>query len=95
MHIQQPLSNTLELLRVISSVTSVVSGRSGTYKFEPIRIPMRLDELGDIPIDHPFRDHRKEIFPHRHSQQREYIRMAKGLPCYNFLAEHLCDHGDH
>ena len=39
---------------MISSVTvgSVVEVRP--YKLEPIHIPMRLDELGDVPIDHPF-----------------------------------------
>jgi len=56
---------------------------------------MCLDELDDIPIDHPFRNHREELFPHRHSQQREYIRMVEGLPRYNFLAERLRGRGDH
>ena len=65
------------------------------YKLKPIRIPMCLDELDDIPIDHPFRNHRKEPFSHRHSQQREYIRMVEGLPRYNFLAERLRGRVDH
>ena len=65
------------------------------YKFKPIRIPMCLDELDDISIDHPFRNHRKDLCPHRHSQQREHIRMAEGLPCDNFLAESLRDHKNH
>jgi len=94
-HIHQPPGDTFELSRVISSVTGVVSAGVRPYKFKPIRIPMRPDELGDIPIDHPFRNHRKEPFSHRHSQQREYIRMAEALPRYNFLAERLRDHGDH
>jgi len=94
-HIHQPLGDALELSRVISSEMSGVSVGVRTHKFKPICIPMGLDELGDIPIDHPFRDHRKEPFPHRHSQQREHIRMAQALPRYNFLAERLRDRGDH
>jgi len=66
-----------------------------SYEFEPIHIPMCLGEFVDIPIDHPFRNHRKEFFPHCHSQQREYVRMTEALPCYNFLAERLGDHNDH
>ena len=65
------------------------------YELEPIRIPMCLDELDDITINHPFRDHRKEPFSHRHSQQWEHIRMAKGLPRHNFLAERLRGHNNH
>jgi len=94
-HIHQPLGDAFELSRVISSEMGGVSAGVRTYKFKPVCIPMGLDELGDIPIDHPFRDHRKEPFPQRHSQQREHIRMAEGLPCHNFLAEHLRDRGDH
>jgi len=94
-HIQQPLGNAFELPRAISSVKGGVNAGVRPYKFESIRIPMGLDELGDVPIDHPFRNHRKEVFTHRHSQQWEYIRMAEDLPCHNFLAEHLCDHRDH
>ena len=56
---------------------------------------MCLDELDDIPIDHPFQNHRKKPFPHCHSQQREHIRMAEAPPCYNYLAECLCDRSYH
>jgi len=94
-HIQQPLGDTFKLSRVILSAMGGVSAGVRTYKFKPVRIPMGLDELGDIPIDHPFRDHRKEPFPHRHSQQWEHIRMAEALPRYNFLAERLRDRGNH
>ena len=95
MHIQQPLGNAFELSRVISSATGEISVGVRPYKLEPVRIPMCLDELNDISIDHPFRNHCKESFPHRHSQQREHIRMAEAPQRYNFLAERLHSHGNH
>ena len=95
MHIQQPLGNTFELSGVILSVMGGVSVEARPYKLEPVRLPTCLDELNNISINHPFRNHRKEPFPHRHSQQREHIRMMKALPRYNFLAERLRDRGDH
>jgi len=94
-HIQQPLGNAFELPGVILSVMGGVSVGARPYKLEPIRLPMCLNKLDNISIDHPFRNHRKEPFPHRHSQQREHIRMVEALPRYNFLAERLRDHGDH
>ena len=93
-HIQQPLGNAFELPGVILSVMGGVSAGARPYKLEPICLPMCLDELDNISIDHPFRNHRKEPFPHRHSQQREYIRMVEALPRHNLLAERLRDHGD-
>ena len=65
------------------------------YKLKSVHILVCLNELVDIPIDHPFRNHCKELFSHRHSQQREHIWMAEGPPCYNFLAECLRDRNDH
>jgi len=94
-HIQQSTGNIFKLSGEISSVTGGVNGGSRPYKLEPIHIPMCLNELLDIPIDHPFRNHREEPFPHCHSQKREHIRMVEGSPCYNFLAEHLHDHNDY
>ena len=95
MHIQQPPGNAFELSGMISSVIGRVSVEARPYKLEPICLPMCLDELDDIPIDHPFRNHREESFPHRHSQQRKHIRMLEALPRHNFLAERLRDHSDH
>ena len=94
-HIQQPLGNAFELPGAILSVMGGVSDRSETYKLKPIRIRMCFDELDDIPIGHPFRNHREEPFLHRHSQQREHIRMVEGLPRHNLLAENLRDHSSH
>jgi len=95
MHVQQPPGNAFELSGVISSAMSGVSVRARPYKLEPIRLPTCLDEINNIPIDHPFRNHRKESFPHRHSQQREHVWMVKALPRYNFLAERLRDCRNH
>ena len=52
---------------------------------------MGLDELGDIPIDHPFRYHRELVTRHRYSQQWQHVLMAKGFPCHDLLAEPLHD----
>ena len=94
-HIQQSPGNSFELPGTISSVTNGVNCGKKTHKLEPIRIPMCPDELVDIPIGHPFRDHRKQFFPHCHSQQWEHIWMAKALPRHDFLAERLRDRNDH
>ena len=53
---------------------------------------MYLDKLVDVPVGHPFRDHRENLFVHLYPQQREHIGMAEAFPCYNFLAEPLHDH---
>jgi len=62
-HIQQPLGDAFELSRAISSATGGVSVGVRPYELKPVHVPMCLDELYDIPIDHPFRNHRKEPFP--------------------------------
>jgi len=67
-YIQQSTGNVFELSGEISSVTIRVNGGSKPYKLEPIHIPMCLNEFIDIPIDHPFRNHREDLFPHCHSQ---------------------------
>ena len=56
---------------------------------------MRLDKLIDVSVGHPFGDNREVAVAHCHSQQREHVWVAEGLPCDNFLAERLCDHNDH
>ena len=57
-HIYQPISNVFELSEGLS-VTCMVSNRCKTYKIEPIRVPMRLDKLVDVPVFHPLRYHRE------------------------------------
>jgi len=53
-HIQQSLGDAFELSGAISSVTAGSAVGVRPYKFEPIRIPICLYKLVDIPIDHPF-----------------------------------------
>ena len=61
------------------------------YKVESIHIPMYLDKLVDVAVDHPFRYHREMVIAHCHPQQWKNVRVAEALPCYNFLAEPLCN----
>lgn len=60
-----------------------------SYKPETIRIPVHLDKLVDVPIEHPLRYHREVPFAHCHAQQRQYVRVAKGIPHHGVLAESL------
>jgi len=68
-HIHQSLNNTFELQRSGTGHQCRAGStvRTKTYKFEPIRILVYLDELIDVPIGHPFRYHRKLVVSHRHS----------------------------
>ena len=61
------------------------------YKLEPIRIPMRLDKLVDVPVCHPFGYYCEVAIAHCHSQQREHVRMAEDIPQHNLYAEPLRD----
>ena len=61
-----------------------------SYKVKPIHIPVCLDELVDVSIDHPFRYHRKMPIAHCHAQQWKHILVAEAFPRHNFLAEPLC-----
>ena len=74
---------------MILSVSLTGSGMVETYQLKPIRFPMRLDELVDIPTDHPFRHHCELVFAHRNAQKRQQIRMAKSGPCHNLFTEPL------
>ena len=62
---------------------------TGPYKLERVCIPVSLDKLVDGPIDHPFRHHRELVVAHHHSQQWQYVLMAKGFPGEYFLTEPL------
>ena len=69
MHIFQTSSNVFKLLEeMISSVTGAIYSRTETYRLKTVRIPVRLDELGDISISHPFRHHHELVVAHCHSQ---------------------------
>ena len=66
--------------------------RTNPYKFKPIRIPIRLDKLVDVFVYHPFGYHCEAAVAHCHSQQREHVRVAEALPCYNLFAKSLHNH---
>jgi hypothetical protein len=53
MHVYQSISDAFELLEGVSA-TGAVGGGSETYKLKPVYNPMRLDELIDVPVYHPF-----------------------------------------
>ena len=53
MHVYQSISDAFELLEGISA-TGAVGGGNETYKLKPVYIPMRLDELINVPAYHPF-----------------------------------------
>jgi len=59
------------------------------YKFKPISLLMGLDKLIYIPTRHPLRHHDEVVIFHRHSQQWQHVRVAKGFPPYCFFAEPL------
>ena len=59
------------------------------YEFERICFPVGLDELVNIPINHPFRYHREFVFVRCNTQERQHIWMTKSVPGYNLLAKHL------
>ena len=59
------------------------------YKLEGVRFPVRLEELIDISILHPFRYHHELGFIHGSTQKRQHIWMVKSAPCDNLLAESL------
>ena len=60
-----------------------------SHKFEPVDILVGLDELVDVPVRHPLRNHYKLLTIHRDSYQWQHIWVIKGIPCHDFLAESL------
>ena len=66
-HIHQSSSDVPELSIVGGYEREVQSAVEATYKLKPIHVLVGLDELVDIPIIHPFRDHREMAIPHYYS----------------------------
>jgi hypothetical protein len=60
-----------------------------THQLSAVRIFFLLDKLVDVPMFHPFGDHRKPLFAYRHSKQREDIWMPEVFPGDSFSAESL------
>ena len=61
------------------------------HKFEPVRIPVGLDEFVYIPFYHPFGYHSEMLLTHRHTQKWEHVRMTETVPRHYFPAEPLCN----
>ena len=82
-----PLATSLSYQKCYEYQVQPAAGT--TYKLEPIHIPISLGEFLNIPTNHPLRNHRKMAVAHYHSQQRQHVRMTKGLPGHNLLAKPL------
>jgi hypothetical protein len=64
-------------------------GRGATHKLNMVHIFVLLDELIDVPMFHPFGDHRKPTFAYRHSKQWQDIWMPEVFPGNSLSAESL------
>ena len=65
------------------------SERKAAYELQPIHVRIRLHKLDDVPILHPLRYHPQLIIRRCRTNQWQHVRMAKGLPSENLLAEPL------
>jgi hypothetical protein len=63
--------------------------RGVTHQLSAVHIFVLLDELIDVPMFHPFGDHREPTFAYRHSKQRKDIRMPEVFPGDSLSAESL------
>ena len=59
------------------------------YKFGAVRVWILLNEFIDIPVLHPFRDHRESSFSQCDTEQRQDVRMPEVFPSNRFSAESL------
>jgi hypothetical protein len=68
MHIRQPVRDVNQLKR--TSVRLCGGGDQGTtHKLSAVYMSIFLDELVDVPVIHPLRNHRKPAFAYRYSKQ--------------------------
>lgn len=59
------------------------------YEFEPIHARMFLDELLDVTVCHPLRNHGESVLSHDHPYQRQHVWMAERFPGDDFSTEPL------
>ena len=85
-HILQPIRNPSQL---DNTSVSLPQDRVTTYQLSAIHVSIPLDELIDVSVLHPLRNHREPVFAHRHPKQRQDIRMPKVLPGNSLSAEPL------
>jgi hypothetical protein len=51
-----------------------------THELCAVRIAVRLDELVDVTVIHPFRYHRKPLLPRIHTKEWENVWVLEVLP---------------
>jgi hypothetical protein len=90
MEVDQPLGDVDQLEYLKSSPDRGKRGfKLGAYKLGPLCFRVRLDELIDVSVWHPFGYHYQLVFCHHHSHQWQDIWMSKGFPHNGLLAEFL------
>ena len=63
--------------------------QGATHKLNAVRMFILPDGFIDVPVLHPFRDHRKPAFAYGHSKQWQDIWMPKVFPG-DTLSANLC-----
>jgi hypothetical protein len=63
--------------------------REVAHKLNAVHMFVLLDKLVDVPILHPFGDHRKLTFAYRHSKQRQDIWVPEVFPGDSLSTESL------
>ena len=59
------------------------------YQLQPVCIRVLFHKIIDVSVPHPVRYHRKLGIGHRHSYQRQDVRMPEDFPRNNLLTESL------
>ena len=91
MHILQAIRNIRQLPNEL--VRRLPRSNIDTYKRSPVCIRIIPNELVDIPIVHPLRNHRKVALIERHSKQRQNVWVPKVLANHCLSAKSLwCIH---
>ena len=88
LRIYQPPGDVLEP-KEPNSCQQEPGSKANPYKLESVHIPTGLNEFVDVPFYHPLRYHRELVVTHCRTQQWQHVRMTKGFPRHNLLAEPL------
>jgi hypothetical protein len=68
-HVHQPVRNADQLNGM--SVGFCGGGdRGAAHKLDAVRVFVLPDKLNDVPVFHPFRNHREPVFTYCHPKQR-------------------------
>jgi hypothetical protein len=60
-----------------------------THKLGGVHVFVLPNKIDDVPVFHPFGNHREPIFTYRHSKQRQDVRVPEVLPGDPFPTEAL------